>query len=285
VRHSLYLIFCALCWALGLYSAGVQAKGGEHAHGGFQQSLAAALGGDAQAQYKVSWLYSQGRGVAVDHYKSIQWLEKAAAQGLAVAQYDLGQAWLGGYAGARADSERGLEWLRKAAEQGHLRAQMSLARHYRLGLGGVPRDVARSNLWLKRAAEQGDTRAQQLLGVGLVQQEDGRTRSGDAGYAWLQRAATQGDQESLFMLGAMHFRGRGAQLDYVKARAYIQLSALLIERKLTTYAEAELVRERRETVAFLSRNMSQQQIDASRTLVREWVTENPQSGIDQARIF
>lgn len=274
------LLLFLLAFSPGLVAKG---QGGESPYARFQQQLAAAHQGDALAQYRVSWFYSQGEGVKVDHFKSLEWLEKAAAQGLAVAQFDLGHAWLAGYAGIRSDVSRGLEWLSRAAEQGHLRAQMALARVYRLGLAGVVRDVARSNQWLKMAADQGDARAQQLYGARLVQGDaEGQV---EEGLGWLQRAAEQGDHESLFLLGAMHFKGRGIPLDFVKARAYIQLSSLLIERNLKTHAELELVRERRETVAFLSRNMSDLQVDASRDLAREWLQSHPEIGIDEARLF
>ena len=39
-----------------------------------------AEGGHARCQNQVGWMYSKGRGVAVDYKQARPWLEKAAAQ-------------------------------------------------------------------------------------------------------------------------------------------------------------------------------------------------------------
>ena len=39
-----------------------------------------AEGGNAVCQYQVGWMYSNGRGVAVDYKQARPWFEKAAAQ-------------------------------------------------------------------------------------------------------------------------------------------------------------------------------------------------------------
>ena len=57
-----------------------------------------------------------------------------------------------------------LKWYRKAAEQGYARAQHNLGMMYRDG-EGVPRDYAEALKWFSKAAVQGDARAQASLGI------------------------------------------------------------------------------------------------------------------------
>ena len=44
----------------------------------------------AKAQNNLAYMYSQGRGYALDYAKAMQWYQKAADQGYAEAQYNLG---------------------------------------------------------------------------------------------------------------------------------------------------------------------------------------------------
>ena len=55
------------------------------------------------------------------------------------------------YAQARA-------WLQKAADQGHAKAQNNLGLLYEYGLGGA-KDYAQARAWLQKAADQGDADA------------------------------------------------------------------------------------------------------------------------------
>ena len=50
----------------------------------------AAEQGYAKAQYNLGVMYDNGRGVDVNYKKAAEWYEKAAEQGLAEAQYNLG---------------------------------------------------------------------------------------------------------------------------------------------------------------------------------------------------
>jgi len=72
-------------------------------------------------------MYSQGKGVPRDYPEAVRWYRKAADQGYAKAQYDLGNMY----------------------SQGK----------------GVPQDYAEAARWYRKAADQGDTRAQRILGL------------------------------------------------------------------------------------------------------------------------
>jgi TPR repeat protein len=94
-------------------------------------------------------------------------IEKAAEQGDAVAQYNLGVMYRSGD-GVPQDYKEAVKWYTKAAEQGNASAQFNLGWMYREGRG-VPQDCVEAAKWFTNAAEQGDTKAQYNLGVMYAQ--------------------------------------------------------------------------------------------------------------------
>jgi TPR repeat protein len=65
-------------------------------------------------------VYKQG-----DYATSIVWFRKAAEQGHASAQYNLGMMYLKGQ-GVTHNYQEAAKWFQKAAEQGHAKAQKAL---------------------------------------------------------------------------------------------------------------------------------------------------------------
>ena len=49
-----------------------------------------AVGGDAEAQFLLGFMYAKGRGVLEDDKEAVKWFRKAAEQGHAEAQFNLG---------------------------------------------------------------------------------------------------------------------------------------------------------------------------------------------------
>ncbi|MFO7642063.1 MAG: serine/threonine-protein kinase, partial [Candidatus Competibacteraceae bacterium] len=77
----------------------------------------AAEQGDAEAQANLGWMYLQGRGVAQDHAEAVRWYRQAAEQGFSKAQFNLG--WM--YAedrGVAQDYAEAARWFRQAAAHG-----------------------------------------------------------------------------------------------------------------------------------------------------------------------
>ena len=107
-------------------------------------------------------MYINGQGVAQDFAEGVKWYRKAAEQGNAGAQYNLGkmQRNVQHYAWA-------VGWYRKAAEQGHAKAQYNLGKMYKNG-HGVPQHYAEAVKWYRKAAKQGNARAQNNLGLMYV---------------------------------------------------------------------------------------------------------------------
>ncbi|HCN07703.1 MAG TPA: hypothetical protein DIT01_07195, partial [Lentisphaeria bacterium] len=74
-----------------------------------------------------------------------------------------------------------VKWCRKAAEQGDAAAQLNLGKMYATGLG-VPEDDAEAFKWFRKAAEQGYADAQYHLGLMYANGEGGGNGGGFHGY-------------------------------------------------------------------------------------------------------
>ena len=108
-------------------------------------------------------MYYQGNGVPQDYAEAVSWYRKAADQGDAWGQDELGFAYYQGK-GVPQDYTEAVRWFRKAADQGDERAQYDLGCMYDLGKG-VQQDRAEAARWYQKAADQGDERAQRALGL------------------------------------------------------------------------------------------------------------------------
>ena len=101
--------------------------------------------------------------MAKDEVQAVSWFRKAADQGHAKAQHNLGYCYDNGK-GVPKDEVQAVSWYRKAAEQGYVDAQFNLALRYAQGKG-VAKDEVEAVKWYRKAAEQGDAQAQNNLGV------------------------------------------------------------------------------------------------------------------------
>jgi TPR repeat protein len=92
-----------------------------------------------------------------DYAAALSWYRKAADQGYAAAQNNLGLAYTNGYGAAR-DYVAALNWFRKAADQGYAAAEYNLGSAYANGRG-VSQDYDTAYMWFNLAAEAGYTDA------------------------------------------------------------------------------------------------------------------------------
>ena len=166
---------------------------------------------DLKQQYKKGLDYYEGRnGVDKNFIMAISYFQKAAEQGLAEAQCDLGTCYIYGN-GVTENYEIAVFWYRKAAEQGDARAQCNLGLCYSKGYG-VPQDDNLAVNWYRKAAEQGFAGGQYNLGVsyrkGLgVPQDD------NLAVNWYRKAAAQGDASAQYGLGWHYEYGKGVAQD------------------------------------------------------------------------
>ena len=84
----------------------------------------------------------------------MQWYRRAAEQGNADAQVNLGLMYANGQ-GVRQDYTQAVQWCRRAAEQGHAGAQFNLGVMYAEGRG-VRQDLALAQEWFGKACQNGD---------------------------------------------------------------------------------------------------------------------------------
>jgi len=104
-------------WALALEKSGQPrvTKDEDEAVKGYRK---AADQGDAEAQNNLGVCYATGQGVAKDAAEAVKWYRKAADQGLAAAQYNLGVCYENGQ-GVPKDESEAVKWYRMASDQGN----------------------------------------------------------------------------------------------------------------------------------------------------------------------
>lgn len=111
----------------------------------------AAEQGDAISQYNLGVYYENGQGVAKDEAKAVEWFSKAAEQGNVHAQYNLGLCYQDGR-GVAKDEAKAVEWFKKAAKQGDKDARRNLGDCYEHGRG-IAADKAKAKKWYIRAED------------------------------------------------------------------------------------------------------------------------------------
>jgi TPR repeat protein len=114
--------------------------------------LPLAKGGNAEAQYELSLVYSYRFAI---HKAAVKWLHKSAEQDYAEAQTTLGY-WYRMGRGVVQDNEEAVKWHLKAAKQGSLFSQYDLGAIYESGEGTV-RDYSQARKWYRKATESRDS--------------------------------------------------------------------------------------------------------------------------------
>ena len=128
-----------------------------------------------------------------DDTEMVERLRRAADEGVAAAQFDLGVMYANGD-GVPQDEEEAAKWFRLAAEQGDADAQFALGVMYGSGRG-VRQDDSEAVKWFRRAAEQGDANAQFALGV-MCESGRGVRQDHSEALKWYRHAADQGNAEA-----------------------------------------------------------------------------------------
>lgn len=155
----------------------------------------AATNGNPAAAYEIGARLAEGRGgVARDLKTAAKWLELAATQGFAPAQYRLGSFHREGL-GVAKDSKQAFAWFEKAAQQGNILAMHNLAVLHAEGVNGAP-DYAAAAQWFRNGAEHGVKDSQFNVAI-LYVKGLGVEQDMVEGYRWFAAAARQGDQDAL----------------------------------------------------------------------------------------
>ena len=122
--------------------------------------------------------------------EAVKWYRKAAEQGNAAAQANLGYCYQNGQ-GVVQDYDEAVKWYRKAAAQGDALGQRNFGVCFQNGWG-VPRDYNEAVKWYRKAAEQGHADAANQSWYMLSHRPRGATRLGGRRLKWYRKAAEQG---------------------------------------------------------------------------------------------
>jgi uncharacterized protein len=150
----------------------------------------AADQGFAEAQNNLGVLYASGQGVPQDYVEAVRLFGLAAGQGSAKGQNNLGEAYKRG-TGVSRDYAEAVRLFSLAARQGLAEAQNNLGEAYENGYGVLP-NYAEAVKWYNVAAQQGLAQAQNNLGVVYEKDHQGVPQDIVQAYMWLTLSAEQG---------------------------------------------------------------------------------------------
>lgn len=202
------------------------------------------------AQYKIWHCFTLVAGVNKE--TNVEQITKAAEQGFAAAQYDLGLY----YYYVDKKTKKLLYWFNKASEQNHTQAQVELANYYaetkeydkaliyiqkaadldnsiaqyKLGLcysngQGVKQDYHQAVEWFTKAAEQGLKEAQYKLAT-CYENRQGVERDVHQAVEWFTKAAEQGLKEAQYKLACCYEYAIGIDKNYEAAVKWYKEAAL-----------------------------------------------------------
>ncbi len=114
---------------------------------------AAALKGEAAAQFEIAVRFAEGRVVPQNFSSAAEWFERAAKKGLAPAQFRLAGLYEKGL-GVNKNLDTARRYYATAGEVGHAKALHNLAVLYAEGIDGKP-DYQTAAKWFRKAAGYG----------------------------------------------------------------------------------------------------------------------------------
>ena len=195
-----------------------------------------------------------------DASDALAWFLKAATQGHARAQFELGALYA--LSASWRDLEQSLDWYGKAAKQGHVRAQVQLAHLYENGGHGVRKDQAVARDWYGKAAQNGDLGAARTL-VRIYERGLGVAVDREQAFVWRVQSALLGNSSSAFVIGKAFASGRGvAARDDLQAFVWLSLAALTDEQ--TNHRRLAQTASARDKVAA---RLSASQLEEARSLI------------------
>ncbi|MEQ8601113.1 MAG: tetratricopeptide repeat protein [Devosia sp.] len=179
-----------------------------------------AKAGEAEAQYYLGEMYSNGLGIAQDHEEAVRWYRLAAEQDHPGGLVGLGYHYRYGD-GVEEDVDEGVRLHRAAADQGDPRGLIALGGYY---YWGDAKDYAEAARLYRAAAEQGDPYGQVLLGR-MHKDGEGVDRDPAEAMRWYQRAIDQGYVLGMTHLGDMYAEGAGIPMNAEEALRLYHMAA------------------------------------------------------------
>jgi len=186
-----------------------------------------------------------------DYKSAMQFFRKAAVQGYALAEYNIGLMYHHGY-GVPQDYDQAMQWYRnvvyRGLSDGIHNAAINIGLMYENG-EGVTQDYAEAMKWFRMAAEQGSALGQNKMGY-LYYNGRGVSQDYTKALKWFRMAADQefvpGDYRdnpgffhdiphAQYIVGTLYANGLGVSQDYEQARQWYRKAADKSE-----YDEAQL---------------------------------------------
>jgi TPR repeat protein len=183
MRKLLLTICTAFIWFV--CAPPLEAQANQDVAPALAAARAKAAADDVIAQFSLGSFLYYG---ATDTAEAVGWFKKAAAQGYAPAEFQMGQFYDFGF-GVEQDDAQALAWYRKSAEHGSAAGQRSVGEFHRKGRG-IAADAAEAARWYRLAADGDDLRAQYEL-ARLYFTGTGLMRDYVAAYMWFMLAAGQ----------------------------------------------------------------------------------------------
>lgn len=153
-----------------------------------------AKSGMPMAQNTLGYCYDNGYGVGQSNVEAATWFKKAAEQGYAVAQCNLGNCYSSGDFGIGQSYSKAAYWYEKAAKQGYAAAQKCFGDCFYYG-DGEEQSYSKAVFWYTKSAEQGNEWAQYWLGQ-CYRWGDGVEQSYEKAVEWYKKSAAQGNVEA-----------------------------------------------------------------------------------------
>lgn len=187
----------------------------------YSEFEAPAEAGNPVAQYHLGMMFIGGLGVEQKPQLGIKWLTKAASQGGAEAQFELGNAHRK-YSEGNDKNYEPLRWYRSSAALGHVEAGLEYGKLL-LSKETSEHDKKAFAQFLV-LAEDGEGRAQRYV---AFMYESGRGVSKDLTQAahWVQKSAEQKMPWAVGRLGSYYYFGRGVEKDTAKALYWFEVGA------------------------------------------------------------
>ena len=123
----------------------------------FKKILAQAGKGNAESQYKLGKMYTEGVGTSIDYSRATKAFESSASQGYAKAEYHLGLNYYEGN-GVAKSRKTAYKWFLAAADQDHPAAQFYLGKMFASGTY-VKQSYTTSLKWFTKAVDGGFNQA------------------------------------------------------------------------------------------------------------------------------
>lgn len=184
----------------------------------------AAEGGDPSAQYNLALMYERGEGLPRDYHEAVRWFTAAADQNLIPPLLALAEISIQPPSPTLpTDINKAVQYYQRAASLGSAVAEVALGTIFSKGMQGKV-DYAQAAAWYKKAAEQGEPDGQFAIGVSYALGHGVPVDYAQA-RRWLAAAASQGQVEAQYDLAIICEQGNGAPPDREQAAHYYQLAA------------------------------------------------------------